>query len=104
MLEKDLENILIEEVKKLGGYCLKIDPTKLKGFPDRMIILPHKIISFVELKRPGSYERPSEIQAWWIRKLREMGHQVDVIDSEEKLKLHIKTLRTYMGRRNHDGL
>jgi hypothetical protein len=49
------------------------------GFPDRLLIRPHRADVFVEFKRPG--QKPTKIQAYWHGRLRLMGKQVEVVHS-----------------------
>jgi hypothetical protein len=77
MLESYIERRLVEYVKSLGGLCIKLDAQSYSGIPDRMIILPHKIL-FVELKQKGKKPRP--LQEVWIERLRKLNQEVIVID------------------------
>ena len=50
VLEKTLERVLVQGVKKMGGTAFKwISPGNV-GVPDRIIVLPGARIEFVELK------------------------------------------------------
>ena len=50
MKEKDIENYLRTQVKKLGGIAYKFISPGNVGVPDRIIIMPNGKIYFVELK------------------------------------------------------
>lgn len=98
--EKLLEKTLREKVKDLGGLALKFHCLSFTGFPDRIILMPFGKIYFVELKSEG--KKPTKIQLAVHKILEDLGFQVLVIDSTEKLLafLHIvKALRTYADRK-----
>jgi hypothetical protein len=50
--EATIERALVQQVKALGGLCLKVTVIGRRGFFDRLVILPRGRIIFVELKRP----------------------------------------------------
>lgn len=50
MLEKEIEKILVQEVKKLGGRAYKWVSPGNNGVPDRIIIFPGQMPIFTELK------------------------------------------------------
>lgn len=50
MREKDIESLLREEVKKLGGRAYKWVSPGNAGVPDRIVIFPNRPPVFVELK------------------------------------------------------
>lgn len=52
--ERDIEGYFVEQVRSLGGECLKWISPGTTGVPDRIVILPLGMaVEFVELKRPG---------------------------------------------------
>lgn len=55
-----IEAALTGSVKALGGKSIKLTPwgTGIKGIPDRLILLPHGRVWFIETKRPkgGRFE------------------------------------------------
>ena len=51
MREKDIEKILVAEVRKLGGRAYKWVSPGNDGVPDRIVIFPGKAPVFVELKK-----------------------------------------------------
>ena len=62
--EAKVEAYLGEQVKSLGGLCIKLNPLWYVGIPDRLVILPGGRIGFVELKRPKG-GRHAIKQKWW---------------------------------------
>ena len=77
--EKNVERRLSFQVKKRGGWSIKLLPTFIAGLPDRMVLLPCGIMFFVETKSTG--KEPSPAQYWVHKKLRGLGFRVFVIDS-----------------------
>lgn len=78
MREKYIEQKLVSEVKKHGGLCLKLASTGCDGIPDRLVLISNGKIGFVELK--ATNQKPRKLQIVRIRKLKEMGFKVYVID------------------------
>jgi hypothetical protein len=70
--ESAIEKYLIECVKKCEGVALKLVPFRLKGIPDRLIILPGPRIIFAEVKRPEGGV-VSRHQWWWRDRLVALG-------------------------------
>lgn len=71
-LEREIEQKLIDMVKRHGGKCLKWVCPGWAGVPDRIILLPGGRIMFVETKRPkGSIM--AKRQEWWKKELRRLG-------------------------------
>ena len=81
--EKANEKLLNVEVKKLGGWSIKISSALISGLPDRLILLPGGHLYFVEMKSEG--KKPSAIQKIIHRKLIRLGFEVWVIDTKEKV-------------------
>lgn len=83
-LEREVEAALVRKVKDAGGYCLKWTCPGWTGVPDRLVLLPHGRIIFVELKRPkgGKF---SPMQEWWARTLRELGFSYWTVYDEHSL-------------------
>ena len=83
MREKQIENKLATEAKKLGGIALKFVSPSFDGMPDRLVLIPDGHIAFVELKAPGKKPRPLQLSRH--RLLRSLGFRVYVIDSVEQI-------------------
>lgn len=77
MLEKDIEKILVTEVKKLGGRAYKWVSPGNDGVPDRIVFFPGRPPVFVELKSEAG--RLSALQEVQIKRLRELGQAVFVV-------------------------
>ena len=50
MLERDLEGLFRQLVKRAGGVIHKLDARARKGSPDRVVTLPGRPTFYVELK------------------------------------------------------
>lgn len=79
MREKIIETKLIKEVKTLGGLALKLNIPGFDGMPDRLVLLPHGKLAFIELKAPGKVLRP--LQEKRKRQLEALGLPVFCIDA-----------------------
>lgn len=90
--EKYIERKLGERIKALGGMYIKLTTEYGHiGLPDRLCVLPSKIIVFVELKSKG--QKPRKIQENMHTKLRNLGFDVFVIDSIEKINTVINFIK-----------
>lgn len=83
MREREIERKLVSVVKSRGGICPKFVSPGFDGMPDRVVLLPHGKIGFVEVKRPG--EQPRPLQTARYRILRKLGFLVFVLDREEQI-------------------
>lgn len=83
MRERDVESYLRDRVKTVGGKAYKWTSPGNSGVPDRIVILPGGAITFVELKAPGG--RPTKLQLVQHKHLRDLGCDVRIIDSKEKV-------------------
>lgn len=83
MKEKTIEAILISKVKSMGGISLKLTILGFDGAPDRLILLPHGKLAFIELKAPGKKMRP--LQEKRKRQLEALGFLVFCIDNAEQI-------------------
>ena len=77
MLEKEIEKILVVEVKKLGGKAYKFVSPGNSGVPDRIVIFPKKPPVFVELKTDTGVL--TNLQTVQVKRLRELGQTVEVV-------------------------
>ncbi|WP_270471879.1 VRR-NUC domain-containing protein [Hungatella hathewayi] len=84
MLERDIEKILVNEVKKLGGRAYKWVSPGNDGVPDRIVILPGLRPIFVELKTETG--RLSAIQNVQIDRLRKMKQNVKILYGESQVR------------------
>lgn len=96
--EKVIERKLVEAVKANGGMCIKLLCDNLLGLPDRMVLMPHSKIAFVELKTTG--QKPRRIQVFMHKKLRALGFRVEVIDTIEGVNNFINSVKWQEAKNN----
>jgi tRNA G37 N-methylase Trm5 len=77
MLERELESILVREVRRAGGIAYKFVSPGNDGVPDRIVILPGRDVIFLELKTETG--RLSKVQKTQIRKLMDCKKHVEVV-------------------------
>jgi hypothetical protein len=81
-LESEVERHLRIIVEQAGGRCEKFIPDFARGFPDRIVLLPHGVLVWVETKRPvGGVLDGAQNVAHEI--LRRLGQKVYVVWSKE---------------------
>lgn len=83
-LEKVIEAKVVEFAKSLGCYVRKFTSPAHRSVPDRLLITPHGVVFFMELKRKGQV--PTAGQAVEIEKIRKMNVKVFVVDNVEEGK------------------
>ena len=52
MREATVEQYLVSEAERRGGVAEKVKVAGKRGFFDRLVVMPHGRVFFVELKRP----------------------------------------------------
>lgn len=77
MRESEIEKILTNEVRKLGGRAYKWVSPGNDGVPDRIVIFPGKPPVFVELKTDTG--KLSALQSVQIKRLADLGQPVEVV-------------------------
>lgn len=83
MREKQIEQKLVKAVKAAGGICPKFVSPGTDGMPDRLVLMPHGRITFVEVKSPGKEPRP--LQVVRMMTLRRLGFRVCTLDNEGQI-------------------
>lgn len=91
MLEKVIEQYLVQEVKKRGGMCEKFTSPGRRSVPDRIITMPGGEIVFVEVK--STVGKVTEAQALDHSKRRSMGCSVCVVNSKEDVDALLNSMR-----------
>ena len=81
MRERDIEKILEENVKKLGGRAYKWISPGNSGVPDRIVVFQGRPPIFVELKTDTG--RLTPLQKVQIGRLQELGQDVRVLAGRE---------------------
>lgn len=70
--------------------CLKMISPTMAGIPDRLAILPHGHLAFIELKRPGQKPRP--LQQHRINQLNQLGIKALTLDNPANIPQTIKNI------------
>lgn len=81
--EKQIEQAVVREVKKMGGLAVKFVSPSLNGVPDRIILLPKGKIAFAEIKAPGKKMR--QLQLKRKQTFENLGFHVYCIDNLEMI-------------------
>lgn len=84
-LEKDIEKRCRKLTELQKGLLIKILPFTMAGLPDRLCILPHRPMFFIEFKAPG--KKPSKLQLAVHKILLKLGQAVYVCDNYEAFKV-----------------
>jgi hypothetical protein len=92
LLESKIEKRLKNKINQIGGKALKFVSPGVAGVPDRIVLLPHGKIIFVELKAPG--EKLRKLQEFRAKELRNLGFDVRTIDTVEKVDLFVREVKT----------
>lgn len=81
-LERALEDRCVAKIEARGGLALKLVILGVRGFLDRTMVLPGRVIFWCEFKR-RKVGIVSAQQAVWRRLLTLLGFGVYMIDSDE---------------------
>jgi len=92
MRERELERKLIQAVKSIGGICPKFVSPGFDGMPDRIVLLQHGKLAFVEVKRQGQKTRPLQIARHKL--MRQLGFQVFLLDEAGQIGEIINAIQT----------
>lgn len=87
MLEREVEQHLITQVKKHGGLCLKFTSPGTRGVPDRIVIYDGEVF-FTELKRPGGKLRKDQEKMKEV--FNKQGIPVFVLSKKEQVNKFVK--------------
>lgn len=90
MKESEIERVLVEEVKRLGGRAYKWTSPGNDGVPDRIVFLPDTRVIFVELKTDTG--RLSPLQKIQIDRLKKLGQWVEVVKGIQGVKMFFQDL------------
>ncbi len=90
MREKQIEQKLVQAVKRCGGICPKFVSPGYDGMPDRLVLLPGGRLAFAELKAPGKKPRPLQTARHGM--LRRLGFRVYVLDDEKQIQTIISEM------------
>ena len=83
MREKTLEALLVQAVKSMGGLAPKFVSPGFDGMPDRIVLLPHGKMAFVEVKAHGKKPRPLQVRR--KSQLESLGFSVYCVDDATQI-------------------
>ena len=83
MREKTIEAKLVRTVKSMGGLAPKFVSPGLDGMPDRIVLLPHGKMAFVEVKAHGKKPRPLQVRR--KSQLESLGFSVYCLDDATQI-------------------
>lgn len=84
MLEKNLQQKILQFCKKEGILAVKVDSTSSRGWPDLTVLLPSGAVLFVELKTETG--KLSKLQAHTIERIKRNKGKAYVIRSTDQFK------------------
>ena len=90
--EKQIEQSLVKAVKNMGGIAPKFVSPGFDGMPDRIVLLPHGLMAFVEVKDPGKKPRPLQVSRHGL--LQRLGFKVYVLDDTDQIGGILDDIRT----------
>lgn len=91
MKESEIEKILVDGVRKLGGRAYKFVSPGNVGVPDRIIVLDGLQVIFVEMKTETG--RLTELQKRQIEFLSKQGKLTRVLYGEEDTRAFLEELK-----------
>lgn len=81
MLEKNLQQKMMQLCKRHAILAVKVDSSSSRGWPDLTMLLPDGTVLFVEVKTPTG--RLSELQKHMLGKIKQNNGKAYVINSIE---------------------
>ena len=90
--EKQIEQSMVKAVKNMGGIAPKFVSPGFDGMPDRIVLLPHGLMAFVEVKAPGKKPRPLQVSRHGL--LQRLGFKVYVLDDMNQIGGILYDIRT----------
>lgn len=89
-LESDIEKFLVKKVRERGGIAYKWVSAGHAGVPDRIVIMPHGKVIFVELKTIAG--RVSKAQNVQINLLRRLGCDVRILKGRDAVMSFVEEI------------
>ena len=91
-MEKDIEKVLTDGVKKIGGRAYKFVSPGNSGVPDRLVVFRGRAPVFVELKTKTG--KLTELQEMQIDRLRSLGQDVRVLYGRDEVLRFLRLQET----------
>jgi len=92
--KQKVEKPLIDGITRLGGKCHKFECPGRVGAPDRIVIMPHGKIIFVELKTLEG--RLSPMQMVWRDELIGLGCDWRCLSSREEVQEFVREMEAHV--------
>lgn len=86
--EKEIENLLVWSVEKIGGRAYKFSSPSQRGVSDRIVCLPNGQTWFVEVKRPKG-GRLAPLQKFFADEMALLNQNYVCIWTEEQVDAFI---------------
>ena len=87
MKESTIESCLVRRCKELGVLCYKFVSPSHRGVPDRLLIFPKGLVTFVELKAPG--KAPTALQLTVLKQMEGNTAVIGWTDSKAGVDGHL---------------
>lgn len=87
MKESSIEKHLVKVCKEVGALCYKFVSPGNTGVPDRLLIFPHGLVAFLELKAPG--KKPSPKQESVMVRMQANCANATWVDSKESVEVTV---------------
>lgn len=84
MLEKNLQQKIMQFCKQNAILCVKVDSTSTRGWPDLLVLLPCGLVLFVELKTVTG--QLSKLQEFTHQQIKSKKGKVYVIRELQEFK------------------
>ena len=94
MKEREVEKMLVDGIRKLGGRAFKWVSPGNDGVPDRIVVLPGLPAIFVELKTITG--RLTSLQRVHLKRLKDLGQTVMVLYGEKEVTEFLKECEEVM--------
>ena len=91
MRESEIEKILVDGIRNLGGRAFKWVSPGNDGVPDRIVVLPEYPAIFVEMKTVTG--KLTSLQRVQIERLQKMGQDVRVLYGEKETQTFLEECR-----------
>lgn len=91
MRESEIEKILVDGIRKLGGRAFKWVSPGNDGVPDRIVVLPGYPAIFVEMKTVTG--KLTSLQRVQVGRLQKMGQDVRVLYGEKETQTFLQECR-----------
>jgi hypothetical protein len=89
--EATLERRCVKAAKAAGGELIKMLPWAVRGLPDRLLIMPGGLHTWIEFKAPDG--RLTPLQRYWYVRLENLGCEYAVVTTWEEFERLLKDVQ-----------